>query len=413
MNYKFVLIALFLLQTIYCQTNKINIATGADLLLSENIDLVEGRNIAIVTNHTAVLSNGTHLIDALYSSEFRIKIVALFGPEHGIRGQVQAGEKIENLIDEKTQVPIYSLYGKDKKPTKEMLKGVDVLLFDMQDVGARFYTYISTLYYSLQAAAENNIPVVVLDRPNPISGNYVDGPIRQDSLSSFVGIAPIPIAHGMTFGELANYFNDENLLGNNLHATLEVLKMKNWKRNYFFDDLNLPWIKPSPNITDLQTAILYPGTCLIEGTNVSEGRGTTQPFLTIGAPFIKAKKLVDALHKFKFKGLTFTETSFTPIDIPNVSVNPKHKGKLCRGITIKVIDKRKVESVKFGIALLSVLHKQYPTEFSFKDKTFDLLSGDSKIREQILKNISPDKIFKSYQEKLNNFKEKRNKYLLY
>ncbi|MFA6978055.1 MAG: DUF1343 domain-containing protein [Ignavibacteriaceae bacterium] len=413
MIYKFILTVLFFLQTIFCQTNKINIATGADLLLSENIDLIEGRNIGIVTNHTAVLSNGIHLIDALYSSEFRIKIVALFGPEHGIRGQVQAGEKIENLIDEKTLIPVYSLYGKNKKPTKEMLKGVEVLVFDMQDVGARFYTYISTLYYSLQAAAENNIPIVVLDRPNPIGGYYVDGPIRHDSLSSFVGIAPIPIVHGMTFGELANYFNEEKLLGNNLHATLEVLQMKNWKRNYFFDDLNLPWIKPSPNITDLQTAIIYPGTCLIEGTNISEGRGTAQPFLIIGAPFINAKQLVNELQKFKFKGLTFSGTTFTPQNIPNVAENPKYKEIICNGIEIKVTDKNKVESVKFGIALLYTLHKLYPNKFSFKDKSFDLLSGDAKLREQLLRNVKPDKIYKSYQKELSSFKEIRKKYLLY
>ena len=413
MNYKLFLIAFLFLQTIFCQSNKVKIATGADLLLSENIDLVEGQNLGIITNHTALLSNGTHFVDALYNSEFRIKIVALFGPEHGIRGQAKAGELIENGIDQTTQAPIYSLYGKNKKPTKEMLKDVKVLVFDMQDVGARFYTYISTLYYSMQAAAENNIPIVVLDRPNPIGGNYVDGPIRKDSLNSFVGIAPIPIAHGMTFGELANYFNNENLLGNNLHAKLEVLKMTKWQRNYFYDDLSLSWIKPSPNITDLQTALVYPGTCLIEGTNISEGRGTTLPFLTIGAPFINAKQLVNALQKFKFKGLTFAETTFTPHDIPNVAENPKYKGKICNGIEIEVTDKNKVESVKFGIALLYTLHKLYPNKFTFKNKSFDLLSGDAKIREQLLRNVKPDKIFKSYQKELSKFKEIRKKYLLY
>ncbi|MFA6597159.1 MAG: DUF1343 domain-containing protein [Ignavibacteriaceae bacterium] len=413
MIYKLMLVALFLLQTNFGQSTKVNIVTGADLILSEYPDFVEGRNLGIVTNHTAVLSNGKHLIDALYSSEYRIKITALFGPEHGLRGQAQAGEKVENFIDEKTQAPIYSLYGKDKKPTKEMLKNVNLLLFDMQDVGARFYTYLSTLYYTIQAAAENHIPILVLDRPNPIGGVYVDGPIRQDSLSSFVGIAPIPIAHGMTFGELANYFNEEHLLGNNLHADLTVLKIKNWKRTYFYDDLNLPWIKPSPNITDLNTALLYPGTCLIEGTNISEGRGTELPFLTIGAPFINGKKLVKALQVYKFKGLSFKETSFTPQDIPNVAVNPKYEGKLCSGIAIKVTDKRKVESVKFGIALLSVLHKLYPKEFSFKEKSIDLLSGDTKIRKQILQNVAPTKIYKSYQKELAKFKETRKKYLLY
>ncbi len=413
MNYKLFFIAYLFLQTIFCQSEKVKIATGADLLLSENIDLIEGHNLGIITNQTALLANGTHLVDALYNSEFRIKIVALFGPEHGIRGDAKAGEVVENGIDDKTQAPIYSLYGKNKKPTKEMLKGVDVLIFDMQDVGARFYTYLSTLYYSMQAAAENKIPIIVLDRPNPIGGNYVDGPIRQDSLSSFVGIAPIPIAHGMTFGELANYFNDENLLGNNLHAMLEVLKIKNWKRNYFFNDLNLPWIKPSPNITDLETAIVYPGICLIEGTNISEGRGTEKPFLNIGAPFIKAKQLLNELRKFKITGITFSEISFTPKDIPNVAANSKYKDNLCHGISIHVTDKTKVESVKFGITLLYVLHKLYPKEFSFKEKSFELLSGDSKIRKQLLMNISPKQIFKSYQKELSNFKEIRNKYLLY
>lgn len=413
MNYKLFFIAYLFLQTIFCQSEKVKIATGADLLLSENIDLIEGHNLGIITNQTALLANGTHLVDALYNSDFRIKIVALFGPEHGIRGDAKAGEVVENGIDDKTQAPIYSLYGKNKKPTKEMLKGVDVLIFDMQDVGARFYTYLSTLYYSMQAAAENKIPIIVLDRPNPIGGNYVDGPIRQDSLSSFVGIAPIPIAHGMTFGELANYFNDENLLGNNLHAMLEVLKIKNWKRNYFFNDLNLPWIKPSPNITDLETAIVYPGICLIEGTNISEGRGTEKPFLNIGAPFIKAKQLLNELRKFKITGITFSEISFTPKDIPNVAANSKYKDNLCHGISIHVTDKTKVESVKFGITLLYVLHKLYPKEFSFKEKSFELLSGDSKIRKQLLMNISPKQIFKSYQKELSNFKEIRNKYLLY
>jgi len=413
MNFKVFLITFFLLQSIFCQTTKININSGADILLNENIEFVEGKNIGLVTNQTAVLSNGKHLLDALFDSEFRIKITALFGPEHGIRGQAQAGEKVENAVDKKTNVPIYSLYGKDKKPTKEMLKNVEVLIFDMQDVGARFYTYISTLYYTLQAAAENNIPVLLLDRPNPIGGVYVDGPLRQDSLNSFVGIAPIPIAHGMTIGELANYFNDGNLLGNNLHAQLTVIKMKNWRRNYFFDELNLSWIKPSPNITDAATALVYPGTCLIEGTNVSEGRGTEQPFLTIGAPFINAKQLIGALKKFNLKGLTFSETSFTPKDIPNVADHPKYSGKLCRGISIKITDKGKVESVQFGITLLYVLHKLYPKDFLFKEKSFDLLSGDSKIRKQITNSISPKKIFKSYQTELSSFKEKRKKYLLY
>jgi len=413
MKFKFLLITLFFSQSIFCQTNKIKILNGADILFTENIEFVEGRKLGIVTNHTAVLSDGAHLVDALYSSEFRITITALFSPEHGIRGQVQAGEKVENQIDEKTHIPIYSLYGKDKKPTKEMLKDVELLIFDMQDVGARFYTYLSTLYYTLQAAAENNIPLIVLDRPNPIGGNYVDGPIRQDSLRSFVGVLPIPIAHGMTFGELATYINNEHLSEDNLHANLLVFKMRNWKRNFFFDELTSTWIKPSPNITNLQTALLYPGMCLLEGTNISEGRGTEKPFLTIGAPFINAKKLVKELRKYKCTGLQFSDTSFTPKEISNVALNPKYKGQLCNGISIKVTDKNNVESVKFGITLLAALHKLYPKDFSFKEKTFDLLSGDVEIRRQLLNNISPKIIFKSYQKELSSFNKTRKKYLLY
>ena len=226
--------------------NKNEFRFGADQLLSENFHLIKNKKLGIVTNHTAVLSNGVHLVDTLNSIK-DTKIVALFGPEHGIRGDNSAGETISHGVDSKTGIPVYSLYGKDRKPTKEMLKDVDVLIFDIQDVGARFYTYISTLFYTVQAAAENNIPLIVLDRPNPISGIYVDGPIRKPELSSFVGIAPLPIAHGMTIGELAKYFAGEKLIGENLIVDLKVIKMKNWDRNLFYDSFVSEWIKPSPN----------------------------------------------------------------------------------------------------------------------------------------------------------------------
>ncbi|OGU37547.1 MAG: hypothetical protein A2455_12135 [Ignavibacteria bacterium RIFOXYC2_FULL_35_16] len=396
-----------------CQAqNESDFQFGADQLISEYLHHIKNKKLGVVTNHTAVLSNGVHLVDTLYSLK-EIKINALFGPEHGIRGDNAAGSTIENGIDSKTGIPVYSLYGKDRKPTKEMLKDVEVLVFDIQDVGARFYTYISTLFYIVQAAAENNIRLIVLDRPNPINGIYVDGPIRKPKLNSFVGIAPIPITHGMTVGELAQYFVGERLIGNNLKVDLKIIKMKNWDRNLFYDSFQSSWIKPSPNIPSLDAAIAYPGTCLIEGTNISEGRGTDSPFLTVGAPFINSRELVQELNKQSVEGINFEPISFTPIEIPGVAINPKYKNENCYGVKIKITDRNKFESVKFGIKLISTLHKLYSTDFKFRDNSFDRLTGERSIRLKILDEISVEEIIKFYQIELNDFKEIRKKYLLY
>src|SRR5690554_5520681 len=224
--------------------------TGADLLISENFELIKGKRLGIVTNHTAVLQNGVHIVDTLFNSK-DVTISALFGPEHGIRGDAPAGAKIEDGKDYKTGLPAYSLYGKIRQPTPEMLKDVDILIFDIQDIGARFYTYISTLFYTIKAGAENNIPVIILDRPNPISGVKVDGPIRKEDQNSFVGIAPLPVMHGMTIGELSEYFVGEGLIGK-VKPELTVIKVKNWQRENYYDELDREWIKPSPNIPDLE-----------------------------------------------------------------------------------------------------------------------------------------------------------------
>lgn len=385
---------------------------GADQLLSNYFHLIKNKKVGIVTNHTAVLSDGVHLVDKLNSIK-ELKITALFGPEHGIRGDNPAGATVENGIDQKTGIRVYSLYGKDRKPTKEMLKDVEVLIFDMQDVGARFYTYISTLFYTVQAAAENNIPLIVLDRPNPINGIYIDGPIRKPELNSFVGIAPMPIAHGMTVGELAKYFVGEKLIGDKLDLELTIIKMKNWDRNLFYDSIQRSWIKPSPNIPSLDAAIVYPGTCLLEGTNVSEGRGTKEPFLTIGAPFVNSNELNAELEKQNIEGITFESISFTPAEIPEVVSNPKYKNEKCYGIKIKLIDRNKIESVKFGIKLITALHNLYLNEFKFKDDSFDRLAGDKSIRQKIMAGLPAEEIIQSYQTELNDFKEIRKKYLLY
>lgn len=393
-----------------CSSQPRDFQFGADQLLSDYIHLIKNKKIGIVTNHTAILKNGVHLVDTLNS--FRdIKIIALFAPEHGIRGDYSAGESVDNSVDSKTGIHVYSLYGKDKKPTKEMLKDIQVLIFDIQDIGARFYTYISTLFYSIQAAAENNIPIIILDRPNPINGNYVDGPIRKQDLVSFVGIAPIPIAHGMTVGELAMFFVGEKLIADSVE--IRIIKMKNWNRNLFFSSFCDQWIHPSPNIPSLETAIVYPGTCLIEGTNISEGRGTNAPFLTIGAPFINSTKLIEELLDKKSDGVLLEPISFTPKEIKGRALNPKYKNESCNGITIKITDSFKFESVKFGIKLISTLYRLYHNDFKFKDDSFDRLSGDKLIRQKIIDGISSQAIIQSYQSELNVFKEIRKKYLLY
>ena len=390
----------------------VNVTVGADILISDSLHLIQNKRLGIITNHSAVLSNGVHLVDTLFNLD-RVKISALFGPEHGIRGNAPDGQTIKDGVDTKTNIPVYSLYGKIRKPTKEMLDGIDILVFDIQDIGARFYTFISTLYYTLIAAAENDIPIIVLDRPNPINGDVVDGPIRIEDFKSFVAIAPIPIQHGMTIGELAVMFNNEGWLGGELNANLTVIKMNGWQRELFLDDCDLPWINPSPNIPSLNTAILYPGLCLLEGVNVSEGRGTYSPFLTFGAPYINSNELLTELNKLPHQGLELSKTVYTPKSIKNMSTNPKYKDQNCNGIIINVVDKQKIKALRFGIQVLYAIHKLYPDNFQFRMNYLDKLFGDSYLTEMIKNNNSPTQIFKKWELELIKFKELRNKYLFY
>ncbi len=366
----------------------------------------------MVTNESGVLSNGTSLVDTLANIN-DVKLVALFGPEHGVRSDAPAGKSVDNSIDAKTGIKVYSLYGKNKKPTTEMLKNVDVLVYDIQDVGARFYTFISTLFYVVQSGAENHIPVIVLDRPNPINGINVEGPIRKENETSFVGIAPLPIMPGMTIGELARIYAGEHYIGKNLNPNLTIVKMKNWKRNSYLDNYSLPWISPSPNIPDLETAIVYPGTCLIEGTNVSEGRGTLHPFLTIGAPYINSDSLINKLIVLKIPGVELKPISYIPNDIPKMVSNPKYKGEKCNGISIHIADRKKFNAVDFGLKLVCAIHSLYPEKFKFRDSGFDRLSGDKSVREKILAGIASAKIENSWKKELKDFLRIRKKYLLY
>ena len=391
---------------------QVNISVGADVLVSDSLNLIQNKRVGIVTNHSAILINGTHLVDTLTKLE-NITVTTLFGPEHGIRGNAPDGNVINDGIDSKTGMPVYSLYGKIRKPTKEMLQNVDILIFDIQDIGARFYTFISTLYYTLEAAAENNIPIIVLDRPNPINGITVDGPIREDKFKSFVAIAPIPIQHGMTIGELANMFNNEKWLKNGVIANLTVIKMKDWKRDYLFSDCNLPWVVPSPNIPDLETAIIYPGMCLLEGVNVSEGRGTYSPFLTFGAPYINSDELLTELNKYNLSGIKLESVTFIPKSIENMSTSPKYKDVECNGISIKITNPSKILALKFGIELLYSIHKLYPNYFEFRRNWLDKLFGNKNLTEMLKNNSNLDEIFNSWEIELNSFKNLRKNYLLY
>jgi uncharacterized protein YbbC (DUF1343 family) len=342
---KFIVLNLIAIALAFSQQTRVKI--GAEILIEKHLDLIKGKKIGIVTNHTGILPDGRHIVDVLNEIE-GVKIVALFGPEHGIRGEVPDGKSISHGVDAKTGIPVFSLYGDVKKPTEEMLKDIDVLIFDIQDVGARFYTYISTMSYCMEACAEMGKKFIVLDRPNPIRGVYVDGPILEPRFKSFVGLHPIPVAHGMTVGELAKMFNDEGWLKNAVKADLTVVKMENYSRRMWFDQTGLPWVKPSPNMMTLKTAIVYTATCFIEGTNVSEGRGTQHPFEWIGAPWIDGEKLAKELNNYKLPGVKFEPISFTPTDIEKVTVDPKYEGEKCGGVYLNVYDREKFEPVKVG-----------------------------------------------------------------
>lgn len=407
---KIFLLLSFTVQFLFAQNSKV--LTGADILLSDSLDLVTNKNVGIVTNHTGLLSNGTHIVDTLNSLN-QVNVVVLFGPEHGIRGDAPDGHSISDGKDSKTGIQVYSLYGKTKKPTKEMLKNVDILVFDIQDIGARFYTYISTMFFAMQAAVENNIPILILDRPNPINGIRVEGPIIQEGFKSFVGIANIPIMHGMTIGELALFFNEENLLNENLKADLKIIKMQNWTRNMYFDETGLTWVNPSPNMTSLETALLYPGLCLIEGTNISEGRGTPTPFLNIGAPFINSDSLISKLNSYKLEGISYSKINFTPVEIPNMASKPKFEKENCNGIYFTITDRQKLNSLKLGLVLIYSIMKLNPNDFSFRESSIDRLYGSSNLRTMLTKGFSPNEIMNTWKQDLEKFNQIRKKYLIY
>ncbi|MBM7703516.1 exo-beta-N-acetylmuramidase NamZ domain-containing protein [Metabacillus iocasae] len=382
-------------------------ALGVEVLLREEKELIKGKRVGLITNPTGVDQNLNSIVDLLHNDP-EVELTALYGPEHGVRGDAQAGQYVEFYTDEKTGLPVYSLYGKTRKPTPEMLKNIDVLLFDIQDVGARFYTYIYTMAYAMEAAKENNIPFIVLDRPNPLNGTNVEGPVLDMNYASFVGNYAIPLRHGMTVGELAKLFNTEFNIG----VDLTVVEMNGWKRSMYYDDTKRPFVMPSPNMPTLETAITYPGAALIEGTNVSEGRGTTKPFELIGAPFINADELATSLNELHLPGVAFRAASFTP-------TFSKHAGQLSHGIQIHITDRSKYKPVETGLQIVKTIHDLYPSNFVFRAENsagisfFDNLIGNRWIRDGIVAGRSVEDMKAEWQVELEEFKNVRENYLLY
>ncbi len=386
-----------------------SVRTGADILVSERLGDVKGKRVGLVCNHTTRLKDGRHLADVLHETP-GISLVALFGPEHGIRGD-QEGSVVDG-VDRQTGLPVYSLYGNGYAPASPVLDSIDVLLFDIQDVGARFYTYISTLGHVMTAAARAGVPVIVLDRPNPIRGISVEGPVRLDSLKSFVGFAPIPVTHGMTVGELARMYNGEGYLEGGVRANLTVIGMTGWTRGLWFDETGLRWVKPSPNMVTVQTATVYPGSCFFEGTNLSEGRGTDRPFEIIGAPWVDTAKVLATLKSLPMPGVEFVGEAFVPRQNQKGAV-PKHAGHECRGIRLDVTDRNRFVPVATGVALLWAFRISHPKEFQWKSSSIDRLAGTSALREMLDAGRGPSAIVDSWTAEIDRFRAVRSKYLLY
>lgn len=375
------------------------VSVGAEVLIDEHLEELKGLRVGLVMNPTARI-DGTHMLDTLLSKN--ISVTALFAPEHGFRGEAGAGEVIEDGIDQETGLPVFSLYGDNKKPTPEMLDKVDVLLFDMQDVGARFYTYNVTLGLILEAAAESEIPVWVLDRPNPAGGDYVAGWMLDKTYESFVGAYPIPMAHGMTLGELAQMMVGEGWLETDRQPQLKIIQMKGWQRTMKWPDTGLEWYPPSPNLPTFEHAFVYLGTVLFEGTNISEGRGTDDPFLTIGAPFIELSE--ESINRLEndFPSLLIEPITFRPKSMPGKALNPKYEGEECFGVSIRFNSFEGVDPVNFGVVLLREMFNS-SEEAEMSDFIYKLAGSDA--IEQF--DIS------GWDTSVEDFKISREPYLIY
>ena len=387
------------------------IQLGLERLLEEDAELLAGARAGLICNQASVDHGFRHAADLLHSHP-DVDLRALFGPQHGIRGDVQ-----DNMIetahgtDRTTGLPVYSLYSETREPTENMLSDVDVLVFDMQDVGCRIYTFVYTLANCMRAASKLGKRVVVCDRPNPINGVGVGGNLLEPEYASFVGQFPLPTRHGMTVGELARMFNDHF----SINCDLEVVPMNGWQREFWHDDTDAPWVLPSPNMPTLDSATVFPGTVHFEGTQVSEGRGTTRPFELIGAPYIDADAYADKLNALQLAGVYFRSCGFQP-------TFQKHAGVTCGGVQIHVTNRDEFEPVFAGVAMVKLVHDMYPQDFRWKappyeyvyDKNpFDVIAGTNKIREAFEQGVELDTIHETWQRPLLEFKQLRESFLIY
>ena len=371
--------------------------TGIAILEEQKFAPLRGKSVGLITNHTGMDSAGRRTIDVLVHAD-GVKLVVLFSPEHGISGNIDAD--VPNGIDSATRLPIYSLYGDARRPTDEMLKGVDALVFDIQDDGVRFFTYITTMAYCMEEAAKRRIPFYVLDRPDPLGGEVIEGPMLDTDRISFTGYFSMPVRYGMTIGELAKMFNDENHIG----ADLKIFPLADWRRGEIYDQTGLPWIPPSPNLRTVNAAFLYPGAEILQAGGISVGRGTDKPFELVGAPWIQANTFAAALNRRKIPGVRFAPAEFTPS-------SDLYRAQRCQGVAMTVTDRDSFRSMRMGLEIADELHRMYPDQFQL-EKINELLGSQSTI-DRLKRGDAPADIVAGWSDDLAKFRKVREKYLLY
>lgn len=384
------------------------LSTGLDVLIEDQLAILASQRVGLVSHPAAVALNLRNNVQALL--EAGIRLTALFGPEHGFAASASDGVQVNDSRDTTTGLPTYSLYGANLEPTQEMFQQIDVLVADLQDVGVRFYTYLSTLFYLIQAAGHHHCPLIVLDRPNPINGDRMAGPVLEADLISFVGMVAVPIRHGMTLGELAQFINAEY----GFEADLTVLPMRGWRREQWFDQTGRIWVPTSPGMPKFETTLVYPGTCLLEGTNLSEGRGTPLPFEILGAPWVDGHLLADRLNQRALAGIYARPAIFTP-------TSSKYRGETCHGVQLHVLDREVFSPIRTALEIISVCKTQYPDQFTFLPpynnsslhNHFDLLAGTHQLRRDLENGWPLDEITDSWQAGLGEFSKRRQPYLLY
>ena len=377
---------------------------GVDVLLTDSIHLVQGRRVGLITNQTGIGADGVPSIDRL-SDHRGIELVALFSPEHGIRGTVEAGVDVADQVDVQTGIPIHSLYGETLKPPPSMLDGIEILLFDIQDVGARYYTYIYTMALAMEAAGEASIPFIVLDRPNPVGGRHVQGNILDPAFASFVGRYPLPMRHGMTPGELAILFRRSF----GVEVDLRVVPIEGWSRDTMFSDTGLPWRSPSPNMPDLESALHYSGTCLFEGTNLSVGRGTERAFQWVGAPWLDGDELARILSGAGLSGVRFHPARFTPRD-PG---DGKFDGVEVSGVRLEVTEPESYNPTLTAVVLLVEVRRMSGDRWQWHIEHFDRLAGTQRLRNGVEQGESATVITQSWEQDGEEFRELRDRVLIY